>query len=68
VVHVVPLLVETWKVTEPVGVMPETPEIVTAAVIDPPRVIGLAGFRVGTGTVGLALFTVRVVALPVLVL
>jgi len=52
----------------PVGVTPETPEIVTAAVIDPPRVIGLVGFRVGTGTVGLALFTVRVVALPVLVL
>ena len=68
VLHEVPLLVETWKVTVPVGVTPETPEIVTAAVTDPPRIIGLVGFRVGTGTVGLALFTVRVAALLVLVL
>jgi hypothetical protein len=68
VLHEVPLLAETWKVTVPVGITPETPEIVRVAVTDPPRIMGLIGFRIGTGTDGLALFTVRVAVLPVLVL
>ena len=64
-VHVEPLFVEYWNVTVPVGVTPKTPEIVMAAVADPPREIGLVGFRVEVGAVGLALLTVSDAAFPV---
>ena len=59
VFQVVPLSVETWKVTVPVGV-PAEPETVTEAVTEVPRVIGLQGFKVGVETVGLTVNTVKV--------
>jgi hypothetical protein len=49
---VLPLSVETWKVTVPVGTTPPTPETVTEPVIELPKV-RLEGFSVGIGTVGL---------------
>lgn len=59
VFHVLPLSVETWKVREPVGVMLNTLGIVTVPLTCVPRVMGLAGFSVGAGTVGFAGLTVK---------
>ena len=53
VFHVVPLSVEYWNVTVPVDV-PAEPVMVTEAVTEPPRVMGLGRVRVGAGTVGVA--------------
>ncbi len=59
--HVAPPSVEYWNVTIPVGVAtPAMPVTVTDAVADCPRIIVLAGFRVGFAIVGFALFTVNV--------
>ena len=54
-----PLFVEYWNVTVPVGVTSKTPAIVAAAVVDPPRDIGLVGFRVKAIAVGLELPTIE---------
>lgn len=63
--HVLPLSVDTWKVTVPVGVKPVTPEIVTDAVTEVPKLIGLIGFKVGAGTVGVSIkLKVVVLELP----
>ena len=55
----VPPSVEYWNVIDPVGV-PTEPVTVTEAVTEPPKVIGLTGFKVGAGTVGDPLLTVKV--------
>jgi len=48
--QVAPLSVEYWNVIVPVGV-PPMPPTMTLAVTESPKVIGLAGLRVGTDTV-----------------
>ena len=59
-----PAPIFTWKVADPVGVV-LVPEIVTDKDSEVPTVVEVGMLKVGAGTVGVPLFTVKDAAEPV---
>jgi hypothetical protein len=59
-----PAPIFTWNVAVPVGVVP-VPEIVTDRDSEVPTVVEVGMLKVGAGTVGVPLFTVKDAAEPV---